>query len=203
MNPLKPSVGGALREDYIGSPEVISPVADPSITSDSAKVQQATMIKGSAAMTPGYNKDEVERRFLKALNTEAIDQIFPGSAKMPPPPPDVKLQVAQLKEQGATQRQQVDLQARMQEFAIEMMEEQRVNAATITKLYADAQNASASAETEAAYAQVAMINAEISRVKTHNEQLNSQIDHLLRAAELRSSHHLGMKTAEKRNAPSN
>ena len=203
MSPLKPSVGGATREDYIGSPEVISPVADPSITSDAAKVQQATMIKGAAATTSGYNKDEVERRFLKALNTEAIDQIFPGSAKMPPPPPDVKLQVAQMKEQGTMQRHQVDLQARMQEFAVEMMEEQRLNAATIAKLYADAQNAAASAQTEAAYAQVAMINAEISRVKTHNEQLNSQIDHLLRAAELRSSHHLGVKAAEKSSASSN
>lgn len=195
----KKYTAGATREDYLGSADAIRPVADPQITSDNMRLQQATAIKAAAATTPGYNRDEVEVRYLKALNVDAIEAVFPGSAKMGPPPKDPKVAVVEIKEQGAAMRQQAELQARMQEFAAQLMEDRRVNDATILKLMADAQNASASAQTEQQYAQVALINAEISRVKTHSEQLNAQIDHILRAAELRSSHVIGMKAKEAKN----
>ncbi|MGP1666488.1 MAG: hypothetical protein ACTS5I_11380, partial [Rhodanobacter sp.] len=71
--------GGATREDYVGSADQISPVADPNITSDSQRLQQALTVKQSAATTPGYDLDEVERRFLKALHVDGIDTVFTGS----------------------------------------------------------------------------------------------------------------------------
>ncbi len=63
---------------------------------------------------------------------------------------------------------------------------------------AKAQNEAASAQTEAAYAQVAIINTEIARIRAENEGLNTKVEHTLRALELASSHHIGLKSAEKR-----
>jgi len=63
--PMTTSFGEAeskvLREDYLGDPNRISPVADPSITSESQRLQQAMAIKQAAATTPGYNPMEVEK----------------------------------------------------------------------------------------------------------------------------------------------
>lgn len=185
-------VGGATREDYLGSPEVIAPVADPSITSDTLMVQQATMIKQSAMTTPGYDKDEVERRWLKAMKVDAIGTIFTGSKGLPPPV-DPKVQVAQLKEQGAMARAQMDAQANEQQFIVELMEERRLNDAKILELTASAQEKAASAQTEAAYAQVAMVNAQISRIKVNSDHINKQIEHFLRMAELRVQKELETK----------
>lgn len=189
--PEKVYPGGATRDDYKGSADQICPVADPNITSDSARVQLATMLKGAAATTPGYDHDAVEMRFLKALKVDAPQQVFPGT-KGAPPPKDPKLQVAELKEQGATQRQAQELQARQQEFIMELMEERRLNNAKIVELYAKADEASANAENEEAYAQVAAINAEIAAAKHANDAVNAQIDHMLRAIEIRSRHIVGL-----------
>ncbi len=190
LNPDKTYPGGVTRDDYMGSPDFVVPVADPNITSDVAKIQQATAVKVAAAETPGYNRDEAERRYLKALGVDSVDKIFPGNA---PPPVDPKLQIAQVKEQGAMQRKQMELEARMQEFTVELMEERRLNNATILNLMAKAEEASANAQSESAYAQVALINAELSGVKERNAQLNSEISHLLKASEIRSRHIIATK----------
>ena len=184
--------GGAMRTDYAGAGDDICPVADPNITSDSMRLQLAMTLKQAAATTLGYNKDEVEKRFLSALRVDAPQIVFPGSQGMEQPK-DPKVQVAEIKEQGSTQRQQLELQASREEFMIELMEERRVNNAKIMELEAKSANESANAQTEVAYAQVAMINAEISRVKIANESLNKRIEHLLAAAKIQSDHHIGIK----------
>ena len=87
----------------------------------------------------------------------------------------------------------LELQAQQQEFAMTLMEERRVNNAKILDLMASADEAAANAQSEQAYAQVAMVNAEITKLKSRNEVVNSRIDALLRAAELRSGHAIEMK----------
>ena len=189
-------VGGATREDYYGVGYEISPVADPNISSDTAKLQLAGTLKQAAATTPGYNKDAVEMRFLRALHVDAPKEVFPGSqGQEPPKAPQV--QVAEIREQGAAQRQQLDLQAAREEFVVELMEERRMNDARITELSAKAQNEAANAQTEAAYAQVAIINAELSQRKTDGEAMNKRIEHWLRIMELKSEHQLRTKELEK------
>lgn len=190
-----PQVGGATRKDYLGSEKAIAPVADPNVTSETQRVQLAAAVKAAAQTTPGYNKDEVERRYLRALQVEGIEQLFPGTAGTPPPK-DPKVALQELKEQGATQRLQMELQAQQQEFAMTLMEERRVNNAKILDLMASADEAAANAQSEQAYAQVAMVNAEITKLKSRNEVVNSRIDALLRAAELRSGHTIEMKKLE-------
>ncbi len=187
--------GGATKADYLGSSDEIAPVADPNVTSETMKLQLATALKTSAASTPGYDHDAVEMRFLKALHVDAPEQVFPGT-KGQPPAKDPKLVIEETKIQGRLQEQQLELQARQQEFTITLMEERRVNNAKILELMAKADNESANAQTEQAYAQVAMINAQISMVKDRNEHINAKIEHLLKAAEIRSNHMIEMKKAE-------
>jgi chaperonin GroES len=187
-----PQVGGATRADYQGSSDQISPVADPNVTSDSMRLQLAGALKQAAATTPGYNKDAVEIRFLKALRVDGIPSVFPGTQGQPPAK-DPKLVIEETKIKGRLEEQAHALQADMQKFAITLQEEQRINNAKIAELEAKAQNEAANAQTEVAYAQVALINAEISRVKAENEHINTRIEHLLSAAKIQSDHHIGIQ----------
>jgi chaperonin GroES len=185
----KPVPGGATRADYMESSDSISPVADPNVTSDSMRLQLATALKQAAMTTPGYNKDAVEIRYLKALRVEGIKEVFQGTTGQPPQK-DPKLAIEEAKIAGRAAEQEKELQVRMQEFMVTLQEEQRLNNAKIMQLTAQAQNEAASAQTEAAYAQVAVLNTEISRVKAENEQINSRIEHTLAALKLQSDHQI-------------
>ncbi len=98
--------GGATRDDYLGNGDEVSPVADPNITSDSARMQLATAVKQAAATTPGYDHDAVERRWLKAMQVDAPDEIFKGTEGTPPPK-DPKLVIQEAKDGAAMQRLQI------------------------------------------------------------------------------------------------
>ena len=206
-----PSVGGATRKDYLGTSETqIAPVADPNITSDSQRLQLAMHLKGAAATTPGYDKDAVEMRFLKALRVEGPEAVFPGT-KGQPPAKDPNLVIMETKVQGDLQGKQLDnatkqaalqlkaqeLQLESQKFVAELQEEQRLNNAKIIELMAKADEAAANAQSEQAYAQVAMVNAEITRMKHSNDEISNRIEQMLKAAAIKSSHVIGMKQAAK------
>jgi len=195
----QPGVGGVTRADYLEGEELICPVADPHVTSDVLRVQIAGTVRQAAMTTPGYNKDAVERKFLRALHVEDMDALFPGSEGTPPPK-DPKIAVAEIKEQGASQRAQMELQANMQQFVATLMEEQRLNNAKIMELEAKAGEAAANAQSEQQYAQVAAINAQLTLAKQSNESLVNRINMLLKAAEIESRHAIGMKQAEKKAA---
>jgi len=185
----KAQVGGATRADYQGSSDQISPVADPSVTSDSMRLQLAGALKQAAASTPGYNRDAVEVRYLKALRVEGIKEVFQGTQGQPPQK-DPKLVIEEAKIAGRAQEMQQTLQAQMQQFAMTLQEEQRLNNAKIGELQAKAMNEAASAQTEQAYAQVAIMNTEISRIKAENEHINTRIEHILAAAKIESDHYI-------------
>ena len=138
-------------------------------------------------------------RWLKAIRVDAPEQLFPGTQGQPPAK-DPKQVIAELKEQGATQRLGQELQFKQQEMVMTLMEERRVNNAEIAKLMAQAGEAAANAQSEQQYAQVAAVNASIVAAKHKNDSINAQIEHLLRAAEIRSRHEIGMKTKEKASA---
>lgn len=185
-------VGGATFEDFKGPADDISPAADPNIVSDQQKVQQAMTLKQLAATTPGYDRDAVERRVLKALQIDAPDQVFKG-ANGTPPPEDPKLTIEKLK----LKQKQLELQQDNQHFIATLMEEQKVNNATIINLISQAQEHAANAQSEAAYAQVAMINAQISQAETRNKAIQAHVEAILRAAEIASNVRIEMKKAEK------
>lgn len=186
--------GGATRQDYQGSADAISPVADPNVSSDSMRLQLASALKQASMTSPGYNRDAVEIRYLKALRVDGIPQVFPGTQGQPPPK-DPKLQIEELKIQGRLQEQQAALQLEFAQFGASLEEEKRVNNARIIELMAQAQNESANAQTEQAYAQIAVINTEIARARAENEQSNNRIKSVLAAAKLQLDKRVGIQGA--------
>lgn len=188
--------GGATRLDYMGGKELIAPAADPNVTSDSMRLQIALTLKQAAAATPGYNRDAVERMFLNALRVPDVQSIFTGTEGLPPPK-DPKVALQEIKEQGATQRLQMQIQYDTQELIAKLQTEQQLNNAKIVQLQAQAAEHAANAQSEEAYAQVAMVNAQIAAAKHENERITSHVNALLEAARIQSQHIVGMKQASK------
>jgi chaperonin GroES len=191
--PLNQShLGGITRSDYLSTkPDQIFPVADPNITSDSLRLQQALALKQAAATTPGYDRDAVELVFLRALRVEGAQQLFKGTQGQPPPE-DPKVTLEKLKMAGKAAEADKDRQIAIQKWVAEFRVEQELNNAKIIELQASAAESAANAQSEQAYAQVAMINAQITLAKSRNEHINTQIEHLLKAAKIESDHQLGL-----------
>lgn len=168
---------GALadREDYLGNPDQCVPAADPNVTSDHMQFVQAQAIREAAGQVPGYDREAVERRFLKAMKVEGVDTLFPGMQKTGPLP-NPKMALVQVKEK--------QLQLQQMEFAAEMQETVKLNQATITKLMAEAALAMEEAGGIKEGHQIAMFEAQIGAMKAHNEHLKNQIGHLLKGAEI-------------------
>ena len=168
--------GGKIgREDYsLGSVSVI-PAADPTIASDGARFAQARLLKETAASTPGYDADEVERRYLRALGIDEVDKVYPGQANMPPPAPDVKVQLQELKNQVAM----AQLEQKKMEFALTMQETVRMNTAKIQQLMAQAVNLEEQARGESGKQQIAAFRAGIEAMREQNAQVNAQLDRVM------------------------
>lgn len=168
------------REDFLGNPDEISPAADPNLTSEQMAINQAVMLKQNAATTPGYDPDAVERRVLKAMKVDAIDQVYPG-IKATGAPKDSKLQIQEMK----TQVQMAELQMKQAQFAAQLMEEQRMNDAQIAKILSDIETARATLEGDMQDRQVSMLNAMLGFTKTRNEAISKRIDVILKAMEVK------------------
>lgn len=172
--------GGKIsREDFLGDPSQISPAADPNVVSEQMRVQLALTISDRARAVPGYNIEATERNLHAAMKIDGSEALYPGPGKTPPLP-NPKVQVEEMK----MKIKQAELEQRKQEFVITMQEEQRVNAATIIKLMADAEALAAQAENEKAGHQIAMIDSMIGAAKARNEHLRGQVDQMLKAMEI-------------------
>ena len=171
-------VGAIRRNDYSYSPKIIFPAADPYMVSDAQKMQQAAMLKQAAMTTPGYDRYQVEKRYLSALQVQDIDTVFPDP-KGPnaiPPQPHPKVQIEQIK----AQVKQMDIQLKAKQAQLELMQEASVNRAKILKLEADAVKALAEADGVKAGHVIALINAELSAAKHHQDGILKVIDILQR-----------------------
>lgn len=163
------------REDYTAGPATVVPAADPLITSDAARFTRVQLLTERAAAVPGYNNDEVEKMFLSELGIDNVDQIYPGQAAMPPPPPDVKVQLQEMKNQVAMAQLE---QAKM-EFIVTMQETQRLNAAKIMQLTAQADLLEAQAQSEPGKQNVAAFRAGIEAIREQNKTVNDTLDRMM------------------------
>lgn len=161
----------ALKEDYMGDPSLIAPVADPNLTAESARVQQAIMLKQNATQTPGYNTDEVERRFLRAMRIEDIDTVYAGTANNPPPPPPVELQIAQMK----IEMERAKLQAEQMRFVLTLQEQHNMNQAKIAELSAKSTLALEKADGVKSGQEIAAFTAAIGALKTQDDMLQKRL----------------------------
>jgi chaperonin GroES len=163
-----------MREDYaIGAASVV-PVADPTIASEGARFAQAQMIKAAAGTTAGYDRDAVERRYLKALGVDDVAELFPGAAGQEPPK-DPRVQIQELK----NQQTQMELQMQQQMFAMEMQETVRVNNAKILEMEAQVQLLMVKASTEADKQRVSAFRAAIEAMRERNNQMNNSLDRMM------------------------
>lgn len=125
--------GWIQRSDFQLPEEAIRPAADPNLTSDGQRVQQASAVLQRSMGVPGYNRDLVERNYLRALKVEDIDQIFPGAEKTGPlPNPKVELEKMKL------QVKQMGDDSKMKTKLADIISKRELNLAQIDKLKAEA-----------------------------------------------------------------
>jgi hypothetical protein len=170
------------REDFMGDPSQVVPSADPNVTSDQMRLQQANAVAQRAHMVPGYDTIAAEKMLLQAMKIDGIDQLFPGPDKVPPLP-NPKMMVVQAQWEARLKIAQGQLQQKQQEFVISMQEEQRLNAAKIIELLAHAQQLAAQADGEAKGKQIALIDSMIGMAKARDESLRGHIELLLKGLE--------------------
>lgn len=170
----------ALREDYLQNPDDVVPSADPNVTSDAEAVQQAMFLKQSAATTPGYDIEAVERRVLKALKIEGIDQIYPGIQKTGIKE-DPKLQIQKLKNELGEK----ELESERLQFVAELLEEQRMNNAMIAQIQAEIQTAQLDVQGDAEDRRVAMMQSVLKMLGEKDKQIIQRMNVVIKALEVK------------------
>jgi chaperonin GroES len=167
------------REDYLGDPSAVIPAADPTITSDGARFSRATLIKQAAQGNPGYDRDEVETEFLRALGVDNIDQLYKGTKNLPPPPDDVKVQVEKLK----MQIQEKQLQFKQLEYINNLQEAKRLNDAKILQLTTQAALFEKQAGGVESAHQLEVFKATIDAMESINSGVQKQIDSVMQGVQ--------------------
>jgi len=166
--------GIVLATDYEGPVTDVMPTADPSITSDAQRLNQAMAIAGRVAATPGlYNRYEAEHAFLKAIKVSNIDKILPDpkGPNAVPPPVNPKVQIEQLRQQA---RQASD-QLTMKMALLKLMGEAELNQAQIQKLEAEAEAIKIGIATEGEKMRIQEINTQIALQRERREGVLSAI----------------------------
>jgi chaperonin GroES len=168
------SAGIVLASDYAGPVTDVMPTADPSVTSDAQRMNQAAAIAQRVAATPGlYNRYEAEYSFLKAMKVTNIDKILPDpkGPNAVPPPVNPKLQIEQLKQQ--TKQAEMDLSMKM--GLLKLMSEAELNQAHIQKLEAEVEAIKIGIVTEGERMRIQEINMQIGLQRERREGVLSAI----------------------------
>lgn len=177
------------RADYLGDPRQIAPTADPNLSSDTARMQKAAMLKQVAATTPGYDTDEVERYFLRAAKIDGAERMYKGTANSAPQGPSEKVQIAMLKEQ--TKMAELELDRMM--FAAEMMETVRLNTAKITEMEANVLKLLSDVSNDSVQQEISVLQTALGAMKQRNESIMQRVQLIMK----------GVKDAtERRGVPS-
>jgi chaperonin GroES len=169
------SQGLVLASDYIGPVTDVMPTADPSITSDSQRLNQAMAIAQRVAATPGlYNRYEVENTFLKAIKVTNIEKLLPDpkGPNAVPVPPNPKLQIEEMKMKS----KQAEGDLAMKMGLLKLMGEAELNQAKIKKLEAEAESIKIGIATEGEKMRIQEINTSIALQRERREGILSSID---------------------------
>jgi chaperonin GroES len=158
------------REDFLGDPSSIIPAADPTISSEGARFSRATILAQRAMANPGYDKDLVEQELLKALSVDNIEQVYPGLKSRPPMPPDVKIQVEQMKFQLGM----ANVKMKTMQHLLMWHEQRRVNDAKIQQLYSQAALFETQAGGVKAAHQLEVFKSQIDMLEKMNEHIDAQ-----------------------------
>jgi len=169
------SQGIVLATDYDGPVTDVMPTADPSVTSDAQRMQQAAAIAQRVAATPGlYNRYEAEYSFLKAMKVTNIDKLLPDP-KGPnaiQPPPNIKLQIEEMK----IKSKQAEGELAMKMGLLKLMSDAELNQAKIEKLKAEAEVLKIGVLHEGEKLRLQEINTQIGLQRERREGILSSID---------------------------
>jgi chaperonin GroES len=174
--------GWVTREDFMGPEEAVRPAADPNLSSDTQRVQQALMVKQQSMSTSGYNKDAVERNLLRAMKVEGIESLFPGSDKVPPLP-NPKVQLEQMKGEVKGKLQEAQAQHKAMERAMELQAERPKIEAEINLIQAEIAQIIAEVGEAQAATQVKAFEARINAAKALDESYRGYIELLMKGKE--------------------
>lgn len=163
------------REDYSGPATGVVPVADPAVSSESMRYARANALKSLATNNPAYDQDAVEVDVLKSLGVTNWQEYYKGVASAPPAPPDVRVQIQQMKNEVAM----ASLQWTQQSFIMGLQNEARLNEAKINeinakifKLYEEGKGVTEKQRIDAFRAQMELI-------REQNKSFDSQIKTLM------------------------
>ncbi len=167
--------GNILVKDYEGNSSDVRPAADPSITSDALRLQQAVAMREAAMSTKGlYDRYQVESRFLTALKVQDVDVILPDpkGPKAVPPPIDPKVQVEQIK----AQTQQAENELTMKMGILKLMKEAELNQGKIHLLEAQVKQIEAEIDSGNKQHKLNEINTAIALQREHRDGILSSVD---------------------------
>lgn len=157
------------RADYKVDPKVVVPAADPDMTSDAERLQQAMLLKQAAMSTPGYDKYAVEKKFLRCIKVTDIDSIFPDpkGPNAVPPTPNPKVVVEMMRLEGQKLKLKLDMQFKI----ADLMQQAELNAAKIKELEARAMKELAEADGVVDGHKIAAMDALVGAAKAKQEGL--------------------------------
>ena len=173
--------GIILWEDYKGDASDIRPTADPHVVSDSQRLMQAQALVERAQMSPGYNKYEVEKKFLKAIKVTEIDTLLPdpkGPSAIPPPP-NPKVQVEQIKAQTKQAADQLTFKLGL----MQLMQKADESQAKIQKLEAETVALLKEAESSDKQHRLNEINTMIALARERRDALHGSVKLMMDAYE--------------------
>lgn len=164
--------GQVRRSEFHGDPSRLIPAADPNLSSEAVRLQQAIALREAAATNPAYKRDAVELNFLRALGVDSPEEYY-GSVEDIPPQKDPRIAVAELQHQRDIARLELDTQ----EFLAMLEQTRALNEAKILELEAKVAAILDGIEGAAEAREVELFRAAIDEMKATN-------DALLRQAEL-------------------
>jgi chaperonin GroES len=160
----------ALREYYRADPSRVMPAADPNVHTVQARINQAITLKQAAASTPGYDPSAVEKNFLRALQVDGVEVLYPGIEKFPPGKSE-KLAIEEMR----LKSKELELQQKNQQFILELQSQRSLVQAQIINLQALSIKAVADAQAAGAQSDLAHMQQFLDTLKAHDESLRDRI----------------------------
>ncbi len=167
------------RSDFLGDPSSVSPFADPNLSDDVVRMQQATAVREASRTVPGYNRDNVERNYLRAMGIDSVEEFYSGTEGMQPPK-DPKIVVEEMRQQVKREA----MQMQHDHFIAQLDEQMRANDAKIVESQAKAATLMAQLKDGGDQKELEAVKLQIEGFRARNEALQGQREWLLRNREL-------------------
>lgn len=163
------------REDYRGSAAQVVPFADPSVSSAGERYARAMAVKQLAAENPAYDVDAVEFEVLRSIGISDPERLYKGVESAPPPEPDIRLQIQQLKSQQAM----AQLQAEQQRFSATLQMQMRLNDAKIAEIQAKIIKIYEEGKSIPEKQRIDAFRASMEMIREQNKGLDSQLKSIM------------------------